>query len=160
MNLTHKPGNTATNTSAPADITPADLLRAAALYLKRHGWLQGSYYGRDDDTSDVSDPFPHACLGGAIAMAICGRLTYADERTPDEQRLYNTMTGIVTGWLQRSGPGYFTNTDPACWDSWDCDPELYGWNDSPGRTISQVTDMLTDAADDWDRTHTTDGGAR
>jgi hypothetical protein len=33
------------------------------------------------------------------------------------------------------------------------------WNDDKGRTLTEVIEALTDAADDWDRTHHT-GGAR
>ncbi|WP_438941345.1 DUF6197 family protein, partial [Micromonospora craterilacus] len=37
MKATQKP-------PAIAPVSPADLLRMAALYLRRHGWHQGTYY--------------------------------------------------------------------------------------------------------------------
>src|SRR2546423_3321258 len=47
--------------------TPAVTLRDAALYLDRHGWIQGAYY---DATAVVFTPA--ACMVGAIGMVCYG----------------------------------------------------------------------------------------
>ncbi|WP_449369304.1 DUF6197 family protein, partial [Actinoplanes awajinensis] len=47
--------------------THSTVLRSAALYLERHGWIQGSYY---DATSGVFTP--PACTVGAIGMVCYG----------------------------------------------------------------------------------------
>jgi hypothetical protein len=42
----------------------------------------------------------------------------------------------------------------------DTDEGMIGdWNDEPERTITDVTTALREAADHWDRTHPTPGGA-
>jgi hypothetical protein len=50
-------------------VTPAAVLRGAAAYLQRHGWIRGAYYDATDH------PFPAACAVGAIGMAAHGRRT-------------------------------------------------------------------------------------
>src|SRR4051794_33654647 len=60
-----------THEAAGVAITPADTLRSAALYQRKHGWAQGSLF---DPIAD--EPFPAACALGAITVAATGQVDY------------------------------------------------------------------------------------
>ncbi|PZG11532.1 hypothetical protein C1I95_27150 [Micromonospora craterilacus] len=135
------------NPPTAAQVTPADVLRMAALYLRRHGWHQGTYYALTED----DNPFPPACVAGAIGMAAHGHLNSVPHQHSNA-RDYSRALDALSCYLLDAGP------DPV---------RLYGddvpngdpfeWNDRPGRTAEQVTTALDAAADEWDRLHT-DGG--
>ncbi len=122
-------------------LTPADLLRGAATYLRRHGWIKGTIF---DLLSP--EPFPPACAIGAINMATYGRpILNADDNHDDPE----------TDQVIRALRVFASTLDP------DYDPfetsavDLIGdWNDQPSRTRHDVVQALTEAADDWDTAHT------
>jgi hypothetical protein len=128
-----------------ADPNPAEILHAAAVYLRRHGWTQGTLYADDSGVM-----FPPACADGAICVAVRGRpvngqmdlhqlgLIQVAERTLAEH-LISLGEAVTTG---------------AAGDSFGLISE---WNDDPGRTVEHVIAALYAAADDWDRIH---GGVR
>ncbi|MEU1394841.1 hypothetical protein ABZ403_02045 [Micromonospora zamorensis] len=132
MKATHNPPTT-------APVTPADLLRMAALYLRRHGWTQGDYYAVVFDALT-----PRACVSGAIGMSTYGMATcipFTANRT--ERRDYHAASRALADFLCLK-----TST------------ELFEWNDRPGRTAAEVIHALNAAADRWDSLHTTAGGTR
>ena len=115
--------------------TPADLLRGAALYLRRHGWIQDDYYR---PASSHTATTPPACAVGAIAMAAYGHAVDAPSlHTEPEVKDFHRAVDALDGYLQ--------DTHAA---------DLYTWNDTDGRTAEQVITALHEAADRWDHTHT------
>jgi hypothetical protein len=84
MKATHHPRNLiARHLDPPAtadpELTPALLLRGAALYLQRHGRTTGEFF---DLLSD--EAFPPACAGGAVNIAAHGRpILSSDDGTED-----------------------------------------------------------------------------
>jgi hypothetical protein len=140
--LDHEPG-----------MSPADLLRGAAVYLQRYGWTQGEFF---DLLADTDGPFPAACTSGAITTAAHGRCIATGICTLDGDQDPETIAAIramrvLAGWLdlEYTGNAYDTSAIDVIGD----------WNDHDGRTLDEVVECLADAADDWDRTHPT-GGAR
>ncbi len=126
--------NPTQNQPAEVSVTPADLLRGAALYLQRHGWTQRAYF---DLPADGCGPTPPACAQGAIAIAVYG------EALPSP---YDVDRRERWDYLRRS-----VVHDP------ESDLSASGWNDEPDRTAGQVIAALRAAAHDWDHTH---GGAQ
>jgi hypothetical protein len=122
-----------------SDLSPADVLRYAALYVQRHGFHQGDMF------ADYVSPTPAACAQGAVKMAICGN-PHATYTRHDAVLFDETMT-VLAGHL-----------DPDL-DSWGLDifgepaePHLVvaDWNDEDGRTVDQLVTALTGAADEYD----------
>ncbi len=137
MHPTHNPS---VDVTAVVDSTPADVLRGAALYLRRHGFHQGDMF------ASLTTLTPPACAQGAVKMAICGspHATY----TLDQAGLFDqTMTvlaehaGMPYDWDAHRLP----DTEPVAPAEWVAD-----WNDDPDRTVEQVITAMTTAADDWD----------
>ncbi|MBB5110818.1 hypothetical protein FHU28_000657 [Micromonospora echinospora] len=144
MKATHNPP-----TAAP--VTTADLLRMAALYLRRHGWHQGSYYATTDT------PTPPACAVGAIGIACTGhRIEQFAQLDTDALVDYLFAVRVFTDYLDTDTPAYWTDELGFVLDD-DSGCLPYSWNDIPGRTAEQVITALEAAADEWDRLHT-DGG--
>ncbi|MER5335161.1 DUF6197 family protein [Micromonospora sp. NPDC002717] len=146
MKATHNP-------PTAVAVTPADLLRMAALYLRRHGWHQGTYYAKNTDTLT-----PPACAVGAIGMAAAGRpllhpvmLTQADEGT------YHRAIAALVDYLDDYAPVFHVDEDGYLLDE---HTSPYSWNDDPARTAEQVITALLAAADEWDRLHTQGGENR
>ncbi|MEU7908983.1 hypothetical protein [Actinoplanes sp. NPDC049118] len=133
-------------------MTPADLLRGAARYLFMHGWKQGDFF---DLLSDK--PFPPACSLGAINICAHGRpiLCSDDESQDADTDAAITAMRVLAAYLD---PDYSTTVDIFAYMTSAIDI-VSGWNDEDDRTIGEVIETLTDAADNWDRAHTT-GGAR
>ncbi|MFI1191833.1 hypothetical protein ACH4T9_00920 [Micromonospora sp. NPDC020750] len=134
-------------------VTPADLLRMAALYLRRHGWHQGTYYAPTTDT-----PTPPACASGAIAMAVAGRR--ADQFHGlgwETEATFRQVVRILTAYLDDHEPIRAIDEDGFLIDEHSFP---YSWNDDPGRTAEQVITALEAAADEWDSLHTTGGENR
>ncbi len=132
MKATHEPPTT----PAGAGTTPADLLRCAARYLQLHGWIQGQFF-------DLlcEQPFPPACALGAISIAASGRciaqpLTDLDDESSDATI---RATRALAAYLDPDyDPGYLSAID------------IVGdWNDHTGRTLDDVLDALTTAADGY-----------
>ncbi|WP_433342364.1 DUF6197 family protein [Micromonospora sp. CA-111912] len=141
------------NPPATGMVTPADLLRMAALYLRRHGWHQGTYYA---PTIDILTP--PACAVGAIGMACAGhRVEHFYGLDPDTQVTFRQTVGILTVYLDATAPVFFIDEDGYLLDE---HTSPYSWNDDPTRTAEQVITALENAATEWDRLHTTGGENR
>ncbi|MGC4837566.1 DUF6197 family protein [Micromonospora vinacea] len=143
MNPTQKQPTTP---GALADLTPADTLRCAARYLEIRGWTQGTYYASTED-----NPYPPACVSGAIGMAAHGhRLSIPHHcTTRGGARDYTHAIDALAAYLDfnQPQPRATEDDDPTC---------PLAWNDQPGQTAEQVISTLRDAADDYDWTHATE----
>jgi hypothetical protein len=149
MKATHQP----TTEAVDLAMTPAELLRGAAHYLQQHGWTQHQFY---DLLADTSGPFLPACASGAIVTAACGSnannsfFTVVD----DDAQITAALRAMrfFADWIDGGYipvEGYPASSIDVIGD----------WNDYDGRTIDEVIETLTDAADDWETTNHT-GGAR
>jgi hypothetical protein len=144
MKATHNPPIPDRDTAT----TPADLLRGAALYLRRHGRITGEFFDLVADSA-----FPPACTLGAINICAHGRpILCSDDGTQDA----DTDAAITAARLLAASldSDYATgNTAVSAIDI------IAGFNDDPDTTDDDAINALTEAADDYDRAHTT-GGAR
>jgi hypothetical protein len=114
-------------------VTPARTLRAAAYYLSRHGWVQGSYY---DGSATVFTPA--ACLVGAIAMVCYGGPVEAPAQHFDTPE-----------WVDFEAA--FAVLDEHTMRVYGMD--AYSYNDAPGRSVTDVLTDLHTAANTWDHRH-------
>jgi hypothetical protein len=108
------------------DETTARVLRSAATYLERHGWIQGVYY---DATSGSFTP--PACLVGAIGMVCYGGPVDAPAQQFDDPGFLDFEAAVLH--LDR----YLLVEDSS---------EAYEFNDAKGRRVEDVTHVLRDAA--------------
>ncbi|MEV1145187.1 hypothetical protein [Micromonospora sp. NPDC049799] len=132
------------------EVTPADLLRMAALYLRRHGWHQGTYY---DTTTDTLTP--PACAAGAIGIACAGhKVEHFSQLAPDTLADYLSALGVFVDYLDTHYPLFLVDEDGFVIDE---HTSPYSWNDDPSCTADHVIAALENAAKQWDRLHT-DGG--
>ncbi|WP_200210312.1 DUF6197 family protein [Micromonospora coerulea] len=143
------------NPPTTASATPADLLRMAALYLRRHGWTQGSYY----DIYEPADyPTPPACAAGAIGIACAGhRVEHFSHLDPDALADYLAALGVFVDYLDATAPVFFIDEDGYLLDE---HTSPYSWNDDPARSAEQVITALEAAADEWDSLRTAGGETR
>ena len=116
------------------DLTPADVLRGAAVYVRRYGLHQGDMFANPDQAT------PAACAQGAIRMAACG----------------NTGTAYSCGQAALVDDAIATLADhlDAISDVWHRiapGETVADWNDHPDRTADHVAAALTAAAERWDR---------
>ncbi len=117
------------------------ILRAAATYLDRHGWVQGAYY---DGTAVVFTP--PACLVGAIGLVCYGGPVDAPAQHFDDPGFaeFEAAVAYLDRYLsdrfpvRAGGEGFAT---------------AYDFNDAKGRTEAEVVWTLVEAADDWERDH-------
>ncbi|MBL7259163.1 DUF6197 family protein [Paractinoplanes lichenicola] len=121
------------SSTAPVDLvtetddeTTARVLRSAALYLERHGWIQGTYY---DGTSGIFTP--PACLVGAIGMVCYGGPVDAPAEHRDNPGYLDFEAAVLH--LDR----YLLAEDSS---------EAYEFNDARGRCLEDVTHVLREAA--------------
>ncbi|MFI7603948.1 hypothetical protein ACIBTV_02345 [Micromonospora sp. NPDC049366] len=145
MKATHNP-------PTAVQVTPADLLRMAALYLRRHGWHQGTYYATTDT------PTPPACVAGAIGIACTGhRVTHFLHLDGDARTDTLAALGAFVDYLDAYEPLSYTDEDGFLIEehTWP-----FSWNDDPARTAEQVITALHAAADDWDCLHNQGGDNR
>ncbi|SCF13602.1 hypothetical protein GA0070607_5975 [Micromonospora coriariae] len=138
------------NPPTAAPVTPADLLRMAALYLRRHGWHQGTYY------APTTDPLtPPACAAGAIGIACAGyTVEHFSQLDPDALADYLSALGVFVDYLDATAPVFHIDEDGYLLDE---HTSPYSWNDDPARTAEQVITALEAAADEWDSLRTTGG---
>ncbi|PWR12488.1 hypothetical protein DKT69_23905 [Micromonospora sicca] len=138
------------NPPTGVQVTPADLLRCAALYLRRHGWHQGTYYAK---TTDISTP--PACAAGAIGIACAGhRVEHFSQLDGGTLADYLAALGVFVDYLDAHAPVFFIDEDGYLLDE---HTSPYSWNDDPARTAEQVVAALEAAADEWDRLRTEGG---
>ncbi|BBH71147.1 hypothetical protein ACTI_78320 [Actinoplanes sp. OR16] len=104
----------------------AEVLCNAALYLERHGWIQGGYY---DATTGVFTP--PACIVGAIAMVCYGGPVDAPAQHFDDPGFFAFEQAVLH--LDR----YLLVENGS---------ESYEFNDAKGRTADDVIRVLRDAA--------------
>jgi len=142
MKPTHNP-----SIADVTDVTPADLLRGAALYLQLHGWHQGSLYADDDPTN----PTPAACSQGGIGMAAFGQRIpeHAPTSHRNEWRDFKRASDFFNDYLNLTGAKPAPAEDQEDWEG----PSVGDWNDEPDRTAGQVHAALIAAADEFERTH-------
>jgi hypothetical protein len=136
--------NPTQNQARDLDLSPAELLRGAAVYVARHGFHQGDMFAAD------TDPFPAACAQGAVKMAICGR-PYA-AYTREQGLLFDRAMNALVAYLDTRFnllPVDDENTDEFA------DPfqTVADWNDETGRTAAQLVTALNGAADEWEFFH-------
>ncbi|OJF11910.1 DUF6197 family protein [Couchioplanes caeruleus] len=112
--------------TAEAPGTAASVLRSAALYLERHGWIQGAYYD-----STAASFTPAACMVGAIGMACYGFPVEAPAQHFDDPGFLDFEEAVLH--LDR----YLLVEDGS---------QAYEFNDAQGRTVAMVTDQLRKAA--------------
>jgi hypothetical protein len=117
----------AETTDAAAEVIPARVLRSAALYMERYGWIQGSYY---DATAGVFTPA--ACLVGAIGMVCYGGPVEAPAQHFDDPGFLDLEQAVLH--LDR----YLLVHDGS---------ESYEFNDANGRRVEDVLHVLRQAAD-------------
>jgi hypothetical protein len=148
MKATHNPPTIVID----QDTTPADLLHGAARYLSLYGWVQGDFF---DLLAEAN--FPPACSLGAINIAAHGRPILSSDSAADDELTDNAIRAmrVLAGHLC---PDYADNVDVFAYTASALDI-VSGWNDEEGRTLDEVIETLTDAANGWDRAHHT-GGAR
>ncbi|MEU0156904.1 DUF6197 family protein [Micromonospora fulviviridis] len=137
------------NPPTAVQVTPADLLRCAALYLRRHGWHQGTYYATPDTLT------PPACAAGAIGIACAGhKVEHFAQLDPDALADYLATLAAFVDYLDNFHPLFLVDEDGFLIDE---HTSPYSWNDDPARTTEQVVAALEAAADEWDRLHTQGG---
>lgn len=112
--------------TAEAPGTVGFVLRSAALYLERHGWIQGAYY---DGTTGVFTP--PADVVGAIAMVCYGGPCEAPAQHFDDPGFLDFEEAVLH--LDR----YLLVEDGT---------ESYEFNDARGRTREHITGVLRKAA--------------
>ncbi|MFG3687831.1 hypothetical protein [Micromonospora sp. NPDC047740] len=143
------------NPTTEVQVTPADLLRCAALYLRRHGWHQGTYY---NNLFPADFPTPPACAVGAIGIACAGhRVEHFYGLDLDTQVTFRQTVGVLTTYLDDCEPICVIDEDGFLVDE---HTSPFSWNDDPARTAEQVITALEKAADEWDRLHTQGGENR
>lgn len=134
-----------THTTPTVEPTPADTLRAAALYVQRHGWYQGSLYD-----PACAAPFPAACALGAITIAAIGAPDWGV--LFDQQPACQAAIEVLALHLAADIPYDLVDLDLIDLIEW-----VSGWNDADERTAFDVHDALQAAATEWQTDHT--GGA-
>ena len=132
------PGGIIAETDSPASTCPVDLvtetsdettarvLRDAATYVERNGWIQGAYY--DSTSGSFSPP---ACTVGAIAMVCYGGPCDAPAQQFDDPGFLDFEAAVLH--LDR----YLLVEDSS---------EAYEFNDAKGRTAEDIIRVLRDAA--------------
>lgn len=140
------------HTPTHAPVTTADLLRMAALYLRQHGWTQGTYYA---PTTPKDHPTPPACAAGAIGIACAGHtVEHITQLEPDTRADYLAALSTFVDYLDTHEPLFLVNEDGFVIDE---HTSPYSWNDDPERTAEQVITALETAGDEWDRLNPTGG---
>ena len=130
-------------------LTPAALLRGAALYLERHGWTTGEIFAPATEENSL----PNACAIGAINVAAHGRpvLSSLDGTDDDLTNAAILAMRVFAVWLDPDYKFGINGTSAI---------DIIGdWNDHTGRIAAEVIEALRDAANEWDGIDPT-GGAQ
>jgi hypothetical protein len=130
------------------ELTPADILRLAAIYLRRHGWTQGDYYALPTDQAEAEslNPTPPACALGAIGMAIYGT-PVADpfHLGSVDEAVFRYTSEVLRDHLELNvfGPP----------ERWQDTVSVSSWNDDYAYTADEVIAALEAAAKEWEHYH-------
>jgi hypothetical protein len=135
------------------DATVPANLRSAALYIQRHGWLQGHLV----DVPSLDTPFPAACAAGAIRMAITGTalsIVAGDDvplrqMTSEEIRQVCATLDAVALWVNPTEYLNFCEGETSV----DSEQLVGGWNDRWVMTAEKVTKVLRAIADQYEASH-------
>jgi hypothetical protein len=135
--------------------TPAAVLRHAAVYLWRYGWITDMFYRHDTDNTNGQAVMPAACIAGAIRTVVFGQpVEILSDHAPGPDHDHHTwQTAIRTvqaseqvlaDAIRGRGPD----------DDYTSPIDIIGnWNDEDGRTVADVLILLYATADDWDAAH-------
>ncbi len=120
--------------AAAATVNVGSVLRQAARYLARHGWVQGAYY---DQAATVFTPA--ACTVGAIGTVCYGGPVEAPAQmfTEPEFEYFEAALAWLDGFV------FLTYGFESSYD----------FNDEPGQTRDDVVRVLGEAAGAWDKAH-------
>src|SRR5436305_10827708 len=138
MHPTHKPAQPVGVGIDPVELTPAEVLHGAALYIQRHGLHRGEMF------ANLRAATPAACAQGGLKMAVCGGpdVTW----TPATSSVFDHALGVLADYLR---------TQYAVWtpEEFIDDPAILvaEWNDRIATDLQEVTNALNAAADQWDR---------
>jgi hypothetical protein len=144
----------ATQEHVAAPATPAHTLRAAAAYLRDHGWYQGDLFANLDQVEAGELTTPAACALGAIHASVRGT-SVPGVWTPEAVAAFNGAVSALADFLILN----YGVDDPHVCDilGTDAASELElvvsEWNDAQSRIASHVIAALYGAADEWDRLH-------
>lgn len=117
----------------PVSLAVADILRAAATYLQRHGWVQGRYY------ATTNRPHPKACALGAIAICTHGQIhTDPDDPLLPAAEDYQQAITTLACHLNLEPDGGQGPAQLVC-----------EYNDDPTHTADHITAALNAAANRW-----------
>ena len=139
MHATQPPTPDSTDTPT---VPPVTALRLAADYLDQHGWIQGDYYVPWDAEH------PPACTLGALAIACYGQpiADPFDDGTEDGRHIVDL--DHVNRWHDFMTVHHaliaYLNLGRARLDF-----SVDTWNDTTGRTVTEVTTTLRAAADHY-----------
>lgn len=148
-----KPTQNPTTTPVPVPVrTPAALLRAAATYLCRYGWIKHDFF--DLHSREL---FPAACALGAINACAHGRPILTCTVVEDGLDLDETSELAITA--MRVFAAYLDSDYADGRKDTSAIDIVSGYNDHNLTTVDEVVAFLNEAADDWDKTHPV-GGAR
>ncbi|MFF5082495.1 hypothetical protein ACFY36_36080 [Actinoplanes sp. NPDC000266] len=140
-----KPTRQPTTTLLPDPMRPSALLRGAATYLDTHGWTQHQFY---DLLADTDGPFPPACTSGAIMTVATGQCLPSGSSClgGDEETIAALLAlRVLAAWVD-------LEYTPMALENSAIDV-IGDWNDYDDRTVAEVIETLTDAANDWDAIH-------
>lgn len=121
-------GAPATAATSGTDESVRDVLLAAAKYLSEHGWNQHEYY------ADPNTVNPAACTVGALSM-VCYGYPAEDPSGNVTHPCWHTF-GTAVQQLNTYADDTFGGEVGG----------VYGFNDTPGRTVGEVLAMLRIAA--------------
>lgn len=134
-------------TTPGLDLSPAEVLRGAAVYIGRHGLHQGDMFAND------TTPFPAACVQGAVKMAICGGMDAA--YTHEQSFLSDHTLAVLVDYLDTRFHLHIVDDQDEGLSLGDI---VANWNDEYDRTHTEVVTALDGAADEYTGRHP--GGAR
>jgi hypothetical protein len=143
-----KPTQTPTTTPAPDPLRPSALLRGAALYLNKYGWIKGDFFDLLTEQT-----FPPACALGAINICAHGRPIVNSDDLADD--------GLTDAAISaaRAFAAYLDSDYAAGVKDTSAIDIVSAYNDHKDTILAEVVDFLHQAANDWETTHPT-GGAR
>jgi hypothetical protein len=128
-----------------AELTPADILRLAALYLRRHGWTRDGYYVESITMEPIATP--GACALGAIGMATYGApVSDPFDRGNVDADVFRYTAEVLRDHLELNVFGLPENLGHPY-------TTVSTWNDNYAASADEVIHTLEAAAKEWDFYH-------